>query len=622
MSVPDLHFLRPEWLWLLLPTVFFVVVLLRQKTRRSAWSDIIAPHLLTHLQSATHTKQTQHIAKLLGLAWLLGIIGAAGPSWEQTPVPVSQQKAAYVIVLDLSYSMYAEDIQPSRIVKAKQKIRDLLSLPQDTQVALVAYSGEAHVVTPLTDDLGTIENLIPALNPTMMPVPGSNPIDAFERAKELLSSSGVPGGSVLWLTDDIETSQAAELSDWLDQAGTRLVTMAVGTPAGAPIPLGNGGFLRDQNSEIVVPAVPIARLQELTASHGGLFSNLTLDDTDVLAAVEFMSVAEKLNRTEIERQADTWADAGFWLIIPWVVVMLAQFARNPSGRLAGIMAIGWLATLFHPLEVQAQDWRSLWKTPNQRAAELLPTDPSAAAEIFEDPTWAAIAAYQAEDHEQAKARFEALETSSATDWYNLGNARAKAGQLEAALEAYNQSISRSETEDAVFNRDLIQRLLNQQQQQQNQDMDQQGDGSQSQNDQNNSETDGSSGQQEQSEDQKSEGESGASDGSEQASNPEQDQQQEKAQTQSQQNQNGQQAQDSQQPAQQQASAQDSIDQEQQAMAQQAIQETRENQEQQQAMEQWIRRIEDDPSGLLREKFRYESERRQNQNRPRNDKKIW
>ena len=621
MSLPDLHFLRPEWLWALIPTLLFVALLLRHKSQRSAWSDIIAPHLLLHLQSGTHTKRTRHTAKLLGLAWLIGIIGAAGPSWEQTPVPVSQQKSAYVVVLDLSYSMYAEDIQPSRIVKAKQKIRDLLSLPQDTQVALVAYAGEAHVVTPLTDDLGTIENLIPALNPGMMPVPGSNPIDAFIRAKALLSSSGVPGGSILWLTDDIETNQVIELSDWLDTAGLRLTTMAIGTQAGAPIPLGNGGFLRDQNSEIVVPTVPLKRLQDLTESHGGLFSYPTLDDGDVQAAVNFMSATEDLNRTEIERQADTWADAGFWLVIPWILVMLAQFARNPSGRLASIALAGSLVALSHPSQVQAQDWESFWKTPNQRAAQLLPKDPAAASELFENPTWAAIASYQAEDHDQARVRFEALEANSAADWYNLGNARAKAGDLEAALEAYNQSIALNETEDAVFNRDLIQQLLDQQQQQQNQDMDQQGDGSQSQNDQNNSETNGNSGEQEQNQEQNSQDKSSANDASEQASNPEQDKQQEETQAQNQQ-QNGK-TRDSQEQAEQQAAAgQESIDEQQQAMTEQAIQEARENQEQQQAMEQWIRRIEDDPSGLLREKFRYESERRQTQNRPRNDKKIW
>lgn len=621
MSLPDWHFLRPEWLWLLLPTLAFVALLLRLKRQRSDWSDIIAPHLLVHLQSSSHTKRSQHTAKLLGLAWLIGIVGAAGPSWEQTPVPVSQQKAAYVIILDLSYSMYAEDIQPSRLVKAKQKIRDLLSLPQDTQVALVAYSGEAHVVTPLTDDLGTIENLIPALNPGMMPVPGSNPIDAFRRAKDLLSSSGVPSGSVLWLTDDVEAGQAAELSEWLRTAGVRLSTLAVGTQAGAPIPLGNGGFLRDQNSEIVVPSVPLDRLHDLTTSHAGLFSTLTLEDTDVQAAVDFLGAAEDVNRTAIERQADTWADAGFWLIIPWLLVMVIQFVRNPSGRLAGVTLAASLVALAQPSPVQAQDWEALWKTPNQRAAELLETDPATAAELFEDPTWAAIAAYQAEDHDQAKARFEALEARSATDWYNLGNARAKAGDLQAALDAYNQSIALQESDDAVFNRDLVQQLLDQQQQQQNQDMDQQGDGSRPQDAQNDSETSGNSGEQEPNQAQNSEKESRASDASEQASNPQQDQQQEEAQAQTQQNQNDQ-TQDRQEQTQQQASAQDAIDQQQQAMTQQAIQEARENQEQQQAMEQWIRRIEDDPSGLLREKFRYESERRKTDNRPSNDKKIW
>ena len=618
MSLPDLHFLRPDWLWLLVPTLLFVALLLRQKSQRSAWSDVIAPHLLMHLQSGAQTKKTHRTATLLGCAWLIGVVGAAGPSWEQTPVPVSQQKAAYVIVLDLSFSMYAEDIQPSRIVKAKQKIRDLLSLPQDTQVGLVAYSGEAHVVTPLTDDLGTIENLIPALNPSMMPVPGSNPIDAFQRAKALLRSSGVPGGAVLWLTDDVESNQATELYDWLDTAGIRLATMAVGTESGAPIPLGNGGFLRDQSSEIVVPSVPLDRLRELTASKGGLFSNLTIDDSDVRAAVKFMDTAEGLNQTEIERQADTWSDAGFWLVIPWLIVMLLQFARNPGGHLACVTLLASIAALSQPSQVQAQDWEALWKTPNQRAAELLPKDPAAASELFEDPTWAAIAAYQAKDHDQAKARFEALEANSTADWYNLGNARAKAGDLEAALDAYHQSIALQETEDAIFNRNLIQQLLDQRQQQQNQDMDQQGDGSQSQNDQNNSETNGNSGEQEQNQEQNSQGEPSSSQANEQASSAEQDKQQEEAQAQ---NQNSQ-AQDEQQQTRQQTATQESLDEQQQAMAQQAIQEARENQEQQQAMEQWIRRIEDDPSGLLREKFRYESERRQTQNRPRNDKKIW
>jgi len=242
-------------------------LLLIKTTRSNQWSDVIAPDLLDHLLPNNAQSRQRGPWLWLGLAWLSGIIAASGPSWQQTPVPVSQQKSAYVIVLDLSYSMYAEDLSPSRLVRATQKIRDLLALQQDTQVGLIAYAGDAHVVTPLTDDLATIENLVPALVPSIMPVPGSSPEAAFALARDLLNSSGVPGGGILWITDDIETDQAKSLVTELSTADLAVTILGVGTQSGAPIPLGNGGFFARRGEQYCRPLFAA----ETTAATGSGF---------------------------------------------------------------------------------------------------------------------------------------------------------------------------------------------------------------------------------------------------------------------------------------------------------------------------------------------------------------
>lgn len=627
LTLPEVHFLRPEWLWLLLPTAVGIGLLLTNTRRSNQWSDVIAPDLLDHLLPNTTQSRQRSPWLWLGLAWLSGIIAASGPSWQQTPVPVSQQKSAYVIVLDLSYSMYAEDLSPSRLVRATQKIRDLLALQQDTQVGLIAYAGDAHVVTPLTDDLATIENLVPALVPSIMPVPGSRPETAFALARDLLKSSGVPGGGILWITDDIEPDQAKTLVSELRTAALTVTILGVGTESGAPIPLGNGGFLRDAANNIVVPSLPQKRLEQVAADLGGYFSLLTFDDSDINTALEQMSQTDQHSQIIVERQADTWADAGHWWLFPWLIAIFALILKNPSALLALIIVAIPLGLAPTPALAQAQEqaapqnsrslWQQLWQTPNQQAAKLLETDPKTAATLFEDPTWAAIASYQANDSVAALEQFEALPGESASDWYNLGNARARAGQLEAALAAFDQSLALEPSDDAQFNRDLVAQLLQQQDQS---DTEQQGDGSQSEDSQN-SESSSSKGQEPQSSDasesnseassdpsdtdQNSDQQSGASDPSEQSSDPK----------------NAPPASETDASAEGSESDTEAAEAE-QALAQQTINDARADQEKQQAMEQWIRRIEDDPSGLLREKFRYESEQRQQQNTTQNGRKVW
>ncbi|MDP5071458.1 MAG: VWA domain-containing protein, partial [Congregibacter sp.] len=208
----NFHFLRPYWLLLMLPCAVFGLLLWRQKGQEAGWSRIVAPELLEHLMSPVSLRRSRSGLPALLLAWAIAVLAAAGPSWQQLPQPVLQKQDALVLVVDLSYSMLATDLSPSRQDRVRRKLLDLLRDRREGLTALIAYAGDAHIVAPLTDDNPTIANLLPALTPEMMPLPGSNPVDAMERAIGLLDSAGVRRGRILLVTDGIRADELGTLA--------------------------------------------------------------------------------------------------------------------------------------------------------------------------------------------------------------------------------------------------------------------------------------------------------------------------------------------------------------------------------------------------------------------------
>ncbi len=199
----ELHLMRPQWLWTLLPALVLLLLLWRQRGRKGSWQSVIAPDLLRYLVSDSGASRGSNLLPLVFLGWLLAALAASGPSWQKIPQPVHQKQDALVVLLDLSYSMKSADLAPSRLDRARQKLLDLLQQRREGQTALIAYAGDAHIVTPLTDDTPTIANLLPALHPDMMPLPGSEPVSAVTQALELLRSAGIRQGKLLLVTDGV-----------------------------------------------------------------------------------------------------------------------------------------------------------------------------------------------------------------------------------------------------------------------------------------------------------------------------------------------------------------------------------------------------------------------------------
>lgn len=456
MNWTDFHFLRPLWLWALLPAIAAIVFMVRQRRSRGDWSHVCDAELLPYILDETPSASSPLYWPATAFASVLAILALAGPTVERQPGPAFRNQSALVIALDLSRSMDATDIKPSRVSRARYKIADILKQRKDGQTALLVYGGEAFTVTPLTSDTATINSQLEALTTDIMPSPGSNPVLAIKRATELLKQAGVAEGHILLITDGVE---GRDVSAAVGAAGHYAVSvLALGTSEGAPIPVAGGGFLKDADGNIVVARLDADAVSTLALTSRGQMQIATNDDVDIAQLTAFFdSAARKAGKAESAVVLEQWDDLGPWLtllIVPWAAL------RFRKGLLLLILATG----LHVPREAMAFDWPSLWQTPNQRAQQAFDAQRyQQAADQFQDPAWRAAAQYRAGQYQQAADTLKDLQT--ADGHYNRGNALAKAGQLQEAVQAYQQALTLDPGHaDARHNKELVEKQLEQQKQ--------------------------------------------------------------------------------------------------------------------------------------------------------------
>ena len=582
--IDGFHVLRPELLWGLLICPLLALALWHRRTRQGDWSRAIDPELLPYLmpEHSDKTRQTTIWMPILLLSLI--VLAASGPSLRQVELPVIKRADALVLVLDLSASMLAADVQPSRIRRARQKILDLLELRVEGVTGLVVFAGDAHVVTPLTDDARTIANLMPALSPNIMPLPGANATSGIAAAANLLITAGAQGGQILLMTDGLPGFDTVRAKNALESSGAALAVMAIGTKAGAPIPLPNGGFLKDDAGEIVIPTLDRRAIDQIASTLNAPVEQISLDERDIKSLTRRNNLAAQ-GELDLARQTDAWQDQGFWLAALVALLLLPAFRK---GALVSLL----LLVVMQSETSQAAEWEDLWLTPDQQGAQRLAAgDASGAAERFDQSPWRGMAEFEAGAYDRAAGSFAS--EPSADGLFNQGNALAMQGDLRGAINAYERSLSlQPNAEDAVANRDFIQSLLDQQEDQE-QEEEQEGE-EQSQQDEQSEQNDASDS------DSGGDGESSdQQDDSQQAGDGQQDEanDQEESEPQA-----GDQDPNTADRDQQAADQLEAATQEQMAKFDEAL-------EEQQALEQWLRRVPDDPGGLLRRKFRYQTMQR-------------
>jgi Ca-activated chloride channel family protein len=228
------HFLRPWWLVALVPTALALALILRRDRPEVQWGGVIAPHLLKHLIVTPQGHWRIRPVWLVAAALTLAIIALAGPTWQRELPPFVEDKAPLMIALDVSASMGQSDVAPTRLERAKQKVRDLLAARVGARTGLIAYAGSAHLVMPLTDDRTVIEPFLAALVPGLMPVQGKNVAAALKVAADALTTEAV-AGTILVVADGLGDADAASMR----QAAGRNSMLVLGViPPGAPEPPG------------------------------------------------------------------------------------------------------------------------------------------------------------------------------------------------------------------------------------------------------------------------------------------------------------------------------------------------------------------------------------------------
>lgn len=452
----ELHLLRPAWLLALIPLALLLWRLVRRGDGAQAWRALVDAHLLAHLVEGGEVRARRWPLLLLALGWTLLVLALAGPAWERLPQPVYQADAHRVILLDLSEAMNAADVTPSRLVRARFEVLDLLERAREGQVALIAYGAEPFVVSPLTRDAATIVAQVPDLETALLPVRGGARADlALELAGELLARAGAHAGELILVTHGLGDPKAARrAAEGLRDQGHRVSVLGIGTEQGAPIPRGDGGFVTDEAGAIRIPRLEREALTALATAGGGRYLDARPDDADTRALLTEPGAGLE-RAAEADARADLWREEGPWLLLPLLVLGALAFRR---GWLSPLVLV--LLLLPHP-PVAALGWDDLWLRPNQRAARAFAAGAHrAAAEAFRRPDWRAAAEYEAGDYTGALASLDGL--SGVEVGYNRGNALARLGRLEEAVAEYERVLAEApDHTDARHNLELLRRLLEQ-----------------------------------------------------------------------------------------------------------------------------------------------------------------
>jgi len=594
------HFLQPIWFLGLIPMALLLWWLPRASHNDSSWQRACESHLLPYLLNKPVQAFSQLPMLLLAAGWMLAMFALADPAWHKQPQPVYRSQDAAVVVLDLSRSMLSSDLAPSRLERARYKVADILKRRDEGQTGLVVFAGDAFTVSPLTSDNSTIQSLLKPLHPDLMPIQGSRADLGIHQAGELLRQAGITRGEILLVTDGYSDTRALKLATELNREGYRLSVLGAGGDEPAPIPDGQGSFMRDSSGEVVMPALDSEQLQRLASAGGGNYSRLTANDNDLARILVTQTPGLNTELEQTEQASDIWQSQGPWLVLALLPLAALAFRRGWLLTLP-VVAITILGSL--PQPVMASVWDDLWQRRDQQANKALQAgDLESAQQLAEHPLRRGEAAYRAGNYENALTSFS--DNKSPQSNYNRGNTLAQLGQYEEAIAAYDEALAvNPDMADAAHNKAELEKLLQQQQQQEQEQQQEQGENSQEQ------------------------GESGQADENQTGDATEDPADSQQADNSGEQEQSDNDT-DAQQPAQQsdgdQENASDSADQpvtaDQQHESETPADKTATadtqadtaSSEQQQADERWLRRIPDDPGGLLRRKFLYQYSQREAQ----------
>jgi Ca-activated chloride channel family protein len=439
MNFSDFNFASPFWLLglILIPLgwAWYKYWGTISKTNLHGLNKFIDQTLLPHLLIKTNSKHKQ-----VNYGWIYGaltffiVIALANPRWSFDELDAYHNTASMVILFDLSASMNATDVAPSRIVSARQNVEDLINLSKGLKIGLIGFAGNAHLISPITDDLETIRNYIPALDTDLTNLQGNSLHVALRMGAELLANEPGERKSILLVSDGnfAVTDFSKELAS-LSAKDIKVHVLGIGTATGAPYK-NNSGALHKSHGKLVISKLNSAVLQTIAKQGHGVYTEAVHNDVGVKA------ILAKASQTDIDQKivagkVRQWQDRYYWFIFPVAILLLYLIRQRVLYSFILILSMGFLATP----DAHAVEFSSFFKNSEQKGQQAyINADFENAAALFNNSYNKGVALYRNGDYAKAERYFKAAQYSGykIPALYNAGNSQMQQRKWRAAIKSY------------------------------------------------------------------------------------------------------------------------------------------------------------------------------------------
>ena len=314
-SMQHFHFLRPYWLIAFIIIIYIVRAFSLRDDSLAQWRPLMSAQVLSHLTVSGNNNNWLSPQKMSLILAIPLCIVLMGPTWQQQSSPFSENNAPLIIALDVSKTMEQADVQPSRLLRAKQKIIELLELRGDSKTALIAFAGSAHVVMPITNDREMIRHFLDALSEKIMPIPGKLPESIIPLVDNLLTSSPIPG-TVLIIGDGATSNTVNAFKSFFDKQAAQLLVWGIGKSTG----------FEEKSDDLTTTIIPLQleQLKALTNESNGRLILMSNDNSDVSRVNNYI----KHNLVIVDDNSRPWHDSGYPMLFVVAVIFLFWFRKG------------------------------------------------------------------------------------------------------------------------------------------------------------------------------------------------------------------------------------------------------------------------------------------------------
>ena len=322
------HFLRPAWL-VVVPFALLAWWLVRRRvTREMPGADLIAPHLREAL--TVNREERRRFLAVDGVALTMSMLAlaAAGPTWSKQPSPWFSETAPLVIAIEVTDSMRANDLQPTRLDRARFKVLDLIEQRTGSRTAILAYAGSAHIVMPPSKDVEVVKPFLESLDPLIMPKPGTNAAAVLPLAQELLADQTAVG-TLLFVNDGFDSLDVPALAEYSQRPDAiSMVALVMGTDEGGVALMPDGSPAKAPGGGRLDTTIDASVLGRMESESDMPIIRATTDDADIRRLMRNI----ESNLAAADDPNAQWLDQAWWLTLPAALLTLGWFRRGWTMR--------------------------------------------------------------------------------------------------------------------------------------------------------------------------------------------------------------------------------------------------------------------------------------------------